>query len=99
MGSQAATWVFGLCLLFFGTWFGFGIYETRQPFAIVTTPPGEVRNGPGTEYAVGFTIPEGSKVLVLNKRPEWTQVGVQQQGLKGWMPTQELELIEWMRLS
>jgi len=32
-------------------------------------------------------------VIVLEKRPDWLQVGVPQQGLKGWMPSKEVELI------
>ena len=57
-------------------------------------PPGEVRNGPGPDYAVGFTVPEGSSVLLLSRRPDWTQVGVPSQGLKGWMPNSEVEAVE-----
>ena len=83
----------GSMLLVSGFWLGFRIFVDRQPQAIVVAPPGEVRNGPGMDYAVGFTVPEGSRVLVLNTRTDWTQVGVPEQGLKGWMPANEVEAI------
>jgi len=86
-------WTVGLLLFILGGWLGADIALANEPTGIVTLPPGEVRNGPGEEYAVGFTIPEGSKVLILKKRTEWTQVGVPQQGLKGWVPTEEVESI------
>ena len=86
--------VTGLALVISGAWTGAAVYLDRQPVAIVVSPPGEVRNGPGADYAVGFTVPDGSKVVVLNRRPEWTQVGVPEQGLKGWMPSAELELVQ-----
>jgi len=86
-------WSSGLILVLTSGWFVTNIYFSDQPHGIVTSPPGEVRNGPGEDYAVGFTIPDGSKVLILKRRPEWTQVGVPQEGLKGWMPTEEVELI------
>jgi hypothetical protein len=82
-----------------GSWLGVRVYLDRQPLAIVTSPPGEVRNGPGDDYAVGFTVPEGSRVVILNKRPDWTQVGVPEQGLKGWMPSKELEPVTSRALS
>jgi len=93
MWPTLSLWISGLLLLFFGGWFVSHSYLDNLPMAIVKSPPGEVRNGPGQDYAVGFTIPEGSKVLVLEKRPDWFQVGVPQQGLKGWMPSKEVELI------
>lgn len=83
----------GSMLIVSGAWLGFRIYVDRQPAAIVVSPPGEVRNGPGNDYAVGFTVPEGSRVVILNRRPDWTQVGVPEQGLKGWMPANEVEPI------
>lgn len=88
-----ALWMTGLFLVAFGTWLGVHAAWDRHATAIVTNAPGEVRNGPGKDYAVGFTVPEGSEVLVLNKRPEWTQIGVLNQGLKGWIPSNEIELI------
>lgn len=88
-----ALWGSGLLLLVVLVWFGFNASLGAKPWAIVNSPPGEVRNGPGRDYAVGFTVPEGSKVIILNKRPQWTEVGVPQEGLKGWLPTVELDEI------
>lgn len=84
-------WFLGLSLSLLTLWSGVSLTFHRQPTGIVVNPPGEVRNGPGSDYAVGFTIPEGSQVLILNRRPEWTQVGVPHQGLKGWMPNTDVE--------
>lgn len=92
-GLGVTLWLSGLLLLIAGGWFGVNVAMAREPLAIVINPPGEVRNGPGPDYAVGFTIPEGSKVLVLSARPEWTQVGVPSQGLKGWMPNLDVQTI------
>ncbi len=86
-------WFTGFLLVFTGTWFGVACAFDRQPVGVVVNPPGEVRNGPGQDYAVGFTIPEGSNVLILNKRPDWIQVGVLNQGLKGWMPNGDVEAL------
>jgi hypothetical protein len=86
-------WTTGLLLVMFGSWLGAHVIWDARKTAVVTSAPGEVRNGPGTDYAVGFTVPEGSDVVVLNERPEWTQIGVVNQGLKGWIPAAEVELI------
>jgi len=89
----ATLWTSGLLLVLFAGWFFARHSYASKNWAVLISPPGEVRNGPGEEYAVGFTIPEGSKITVLNKRPLWSQVGIPQEGLKGWIPTQELEEI------
>lgn len=86
-------WTSGSLLLISSLWFGTRLAWGAKPYAIVVGPPGEVRNGPGPEYAVGFTIPEGSRVIVLNTRPDWFQVGIPQQGLKGWMPNKDVQPI------
>jgi len=90
----AALWLSGFSLALIAGWFGAAAAMEQEPMAVVITPPGEVRNGPGPDYAVGFTIPEGSNVQLLNRRPDWSQVGVPNQGLKGWMPNSEVEPIE-----
>jgi len=89
-----ALWTTGLFLVAFGTWLGVNAAWDARAVAIITNTAGEVRNGPGKDYAVGFTVPEGSSVLILNQRPEWTQVGVVKQGLKGWIPSTDIEPIK-----
>ncbi|MCB4757175.1 MAG: tetratricopeptide repeat protein [Elusimicrobia bacterium] len=92
-------WSLGALVFCCGVWLGANLVITNEPQGIVTKIPGEVRNGPGMEYAVGFTVPEGTKVVLLNKRPDWVEVGVPQQGLKGWMPADEVEQINWNSAS
>jgi hypothetical protein len=86
-------------LVISGAWFGLRSWRDYAPEAIVVAPPGEVRNGPGLDYPVGFTVPEGTRVEVLNKRIGWWQVGVTDQGLKGWMPAGQAEEINWRTIS
>lgn len=86
-------WTTGLLLIMFGAWLVTHTVMDLQPHAIIMQGPGEVRNGPGTDYGVGFTVPEGTSVVVLNERPEWTQIGVLNQGLKGWIRADEVERI------
>lgn len=88
-------WTLGTLGIFIGVWMGANVVLSDQPMGIITKVPGEVRNGPGIEYAVGFTVPEGTEVIILNKRPDWTEVGIPQEGLKGWMPKDEVEAINW----
>jgi hypothetical protein len=83
----------GIFLLVSASWFGVSTYLSFENEGIVVAPPGEVRNGPGQDYAVGFTVPEGTKVNIMNRRPDWIQIGVTQQGLKGWIPAAEVESI------
>jgi tetratricopeptide (TPR) repeat protein len=83
------------CAVIFGSWFGLRTWRESRAVAVVTAAPGEVRNGPGSDYPVGFTVPEGTSVSVLQKRLGWWQVGVAEQGLKGWMPSDQAEEIRW----
>jgi tetratricopeptide (TPR) repeat protein len=92
-GARLGLWISGVLLVIVGAWFAFNISLRQEPRGIIVNPPGEVRNGPGSDYAVGFTIPEGSNVVVLHKRPDWVQIGLPQQGLKGWLPATDVELI------
>lgn len=96
---SVALWTTGFFFVSSLVWLGFYAVWASRPYAIVTQGPGEVRNGPGLEYAVGFTVPEGSRVLILNRRPEWAQVGLFEQGLKGWMPTNAIQTIPLTSVS
>jgi hypothetical protein len=92
-GTRMALWTSGTLLAIVGVWFAVNLSFHSEPRGVIISPPGEVRNGPGPDYAVGFTIPEGSTVLILNKRPDWVQIGLPQQGLKGWLPANDVESI------
>jgi tetratricopeptide (TPR) repeat protein len=87
-------WTTGLFLVMFGSWLGANAYFGFDVSAVVMQGPAEVRNGPGTDYAVGFTVPEGTSVLVLSERPDWMQIGVMDQGLKGWIRASDIEKVK-----
>jgi tetratricopeptide (TPR) repeat protein len=59
--------------------------EVLTQWAIVVSTPADVRNGPGFDNSVGFSLPEGKKVMVLGQKDEWVAVGLKNEGLKGWI--------------
>jgi tetratricopeptide (TPR) repeat protein len=61
--------------------------------AVVISGPAEVRNGPGQENSVGFSLPEGRKVTVLGTKDNWAAIGLNSEGLKGWIEKKYLEEI------
>ena len=67
--------------------------EKFSNFAIVVKSPAEIRNGPSTNNSVGFTLPEGRKVLLLGKSGQWVAVGLKTEGYKGWVENQYIEKI------
>lgn len=67
--------------------------ETLSREAIVTAGPADVRNGPGAENSVGFSLPEGRKVMVLGGKDDWAAIGLKSEGLKGWIEKKYLEEI------
>jgi len=56
--------------------------------AIVTASRLNVRSGPGTQYAVIGSLPNGTRVTVLEQRSGWWRV--QAGSLKGWVASQYL---------
>jgi hypothetical protein len=83
-------------LVFLGSWLGVRIYYAEQPEAVVTANVAEVRSGPNPTYPANFTVPEGRRLLVLDEQEPvtgWLEVGVPQEGLKGWVPTTSLEVL------
>ena len=61
--------------------------------AIVVSGPADVRNGPGMENSVGFSLPEGRKVVILGAKDDWSAIGLKSEGLKGWIEKKYLEEI------
>lgn len=61
--------------------------------AVVLSGPADVRNGPGSENSVGFTVPEGRKVVVLGQKDDWYAIGLTVEGFKGWIEKKYIEKI------
>ena len=84
----------GIAFAVFATWLGARIYVHHEPLAVVITPNAEVRSGPALSDPASFTVPEGRRVEVLaDQEPVsgWLEVGVPQEGLKGWVPDSSVE--------
>jgi uncharacterized protein YraI len=81
-------------LIVFTGWFFLKLdKEALSREAIVVSGPADVRNGPGEENSVGFTLPEGRKVMVLGAKDSWTAIGLKTEGLRGWLENKYLEEI------
>lgn len=83
-------------LFVLGAWLGARIYFYERPEGVVLTSVAEVRSGPNTSYPANFTVPEGHRVLILDEQEPvagWIEVGLPDQGLKGWVPDASVEKI------
>jgi hypothetical protein len=79
-----------------GAWLGIRIYLLEKPVGVVVASVAEVRSGPNTTYPANFTVPEGHRVLILKEEEPiqgWLEIGVPQEGLKGWVPETSVEVI------
>lgn len=74
-------------------WLGLRTRDLAQPWGVVVSPSVEIRSGPGDQYPVGYTAPEGQRVLVLSRRPGWVEIGVPARSLKGWVTDSSVSLI------
>ncbi len=72
------------------------LYEEEwNCMAVVTGQKAEVRSGPGAQFSVGFTVPEGRRVFLMEETfsKDWVQVAVPKEGLKGWVSSQTVKKI------
>jgi hypothetical protein len=86
----------GVLLGLLAIWLGVRIYLLEQPVAIVVVPTAEVRSGPNLSETANFIVPEGRRVLILEEQEPvsgWVEIGVPQEGLKGWVPDTAVESI------
>lgn len=79
-------------------WYALYSLNEKPVYGIVTSSPAEARTGPGRDYSVGFTMPEGKKVYILNEKEGWYAIAVrqaEQEGvlLKGWISKDLIEKI------
>ncbi len=93
-----ADWALGLgfLLIALAGWLGARIYLLEVPEGVVVASVAEVRSGPSMTYPANFTVPEGQRVLLLKEQEpiqDWLEIGVPDQGLKGWVPASSVETI------
>ncbi|HXS99407.1 MAG TPA: tetratricopeptide repeat protein [Elusimicrobiota bacterium] len=83
--AAAGAWVV------FGLWWA-GLRAALPPDrGVVVAPAAELRHGPGPNFGVAFTVPEGRRVRVLGASGPWLEVGVLKEGARGWIQADAIE--------
>lgn len=67
--------------------------QQKQAEAVVISNNAEIRSGPGGSFKVNFTLPEGKKIVILNRSDNWVEIGVRSLGIKGWLEEKNIEII------
>lgn len=67
-------------------------WET-QPLAVVASPVAEIRSGPGLNFPVSASVPQGHLLQLVDSKDNWQRVIVRSQGLKGWVERADIEPI------
>jgi tetratricopeptide (TPR) repeat protein len=83
-----------LVLVLLGTWFGLRIAINERQEAVVVNGTAEVRSAPNLGTPANFTVPEGRRVQILEDQEpvkDWIEIGVPQEGLKGWVPSSSID--------
>jgi tetratricopeptide (TPR) repeat protein len=82
--------VAALWLILAGWWLAVrGITPQRR--GVIVASSAELRSGPGENFNVSFTVPEGRRVQILSNDGAWLELGVLKEGVKGWLPTAAVE--------
>ncbi|HAM35629.1 MAG TPA: hypothetical protein DEB40_03600 [Elusimicrobia bacterium] len=93
--TDLVPWAAAAGLLWFvsaGWWLTLrGLTPPRR--GVIATSSAEIRSGPGDNFNVSFTAPEGRRVQIISENGEWAEIGVIKEGVKGWIPTASLEEI------
>jgi tetratricopeptide (TPR) repeat protein len=83
--GAAAAWVF------FGLWWA-GLRAVLPPDqGVIVASRAELRHGPGQNFGVAFTAPEGRRVRVLGASGGWLEIGVMKEGARGWIEASSVE--------
>jgi tetratricopeptide (TPR) repeat protein len=72
-------------LVVLAVWLALRAADLARPWGVVTAPTVEIRSGPGDQFPVGYSAPEGQRILLLSRRPGWVEIGVPSRSLKGWV--------------
>lgn len=74
-----------------GAWWGARLALEPKARGVITSASAELRSGPGPNFSVGFTAPEGRRVQILSERAGWLEVGLLKEGAKGWIEAGAVE--------
>jgi tetratricopeptide (TPR) repeat protein len=85
-GAAAA----GVVALLAGGAFAYKAHDVTSERAIVMQDRVDVRSGPAQDNTVLFTLHEGTRLMVRNKREGWCQISLPN-ALSGWVPAATLE--------
>ena len=83
--ASAAVW------LFFVLWWSCLRAAMPPDRGVIVSAHAELRHGPGQNFGVAFTVPEGRRVRVLGQAGAWIEVGVLKEGVQGWIEADALE--------
>ncbi|MBI4375603.1 MAG: tetratricopeptide repeat protein [Elusimicrobia bacterium] len=84
------------CLAFwaiFGLWWLARRNLDPRPMGVIVRPTAELRSGPGERFSVSFTAPEGRRAQILSQEGDWLEIGLIQEGVKGWIAASSIEPI------
>lgn len=77
--------------LFFGLWWAALNAALPPDRGVVVSAHAELRHGPGQNFGVAFTVPEGRRVRVLGASGAWLDVGLLKEGARGWIEADAIE--------
>jgi tetratricopeptide (TPR) repeat protein len=83
----AASWAF------FGIWWLARWSAEPSALAVIVKPSAEIRSGPGDNFSVGFTAPEGRRVQILSEGGKWLEIGTLKEGAKRWISADSVERV------
>lgn len=91
--ERLAPWTAGAVAawLFFGLWWAALRAVIPPGSAVIVSSRAELRHGPGENFGVAFTAPEGRRVRVLGASGAWLEVGVLKEGARGWIEASSVE--------
>lgn len=90
-------WIGGGGMVLFAALWTLSHHQAARRDAIVVASPTEVRAGPGTSERVVFVVPEGQRVVLIDRLGDWSQIGLPAKGLKGWAPTPSVEEVRFYK--
>ena len=79
--------------IIFGGWWGARKALEPAERAVVIKPFVEIRSGPGDNFSVAFTAPEGRRIEVLSENGRWMEIGLAKEGAKGWVLAESVERV------